>query len=255
MCTVSVVTLSPLGSGFAPAARLRVSCNRDESPRRASAVGPIERTFGARRALLPIDPESGGTWIAVNDAGVAMALLNLYPDRRVSKDALSRRPSRGSIIPALLEHGSAGAALAAAQRIDPAASRPFQLVLVDPHAIAVVRCDGYELKCDRSPLDAAPRLFTTSGLGDARVDAPRRALFQQMVVQTSDRAAAQDHFHQHSWLDRPQLSVCMRRAEALTVCRTTIEIADGWASLLHHPAPPDEPAPQLSVSLELAKIP
>src|SRR5690349_16175849 len=67
MCTVSIIFTGD---------RIRLACNRDEQVSRPMACPPEVRTFGSNVAAMPIDPQSDGTWIGVNDAGVMMALLN-----------------------------------------------------------------------------------------------------------------------------------------------------------------------------------
>jgi hypothetical protein len=84
---------------------MRMVCNRDESRSRPAALPPQVREFGKQRAILPIDPVSGGTWIAASSAGLAMTLLNSYPAPAgplapgATEELLE---SRGTIIPYLL---------------------------------------------------------------------------------------------------------------------------------------------------------
>src|SRR5262249_13957501 len=72
MCTVSIVALNEPGNR-----RLRLACNRDELRSRPAALPPLVRNCDERQAIMPIDPVSDGTWIAVNDAGIAATLLNV----------------------------------------------------------------------------------------------------------------------------------------------------------------------------------
>ena len=67
MCTVSVV---PLPDGFS------LACNRDERSSRPCASEPAAYDLRPRRAIFPRDPVGGGTWMGVNDLGLAVALLN-----------------------------------------------------------------------------------------------------------------------------------------------------------------------------------
>jgi hypothetical protein len=69
MCTVSVV---PHVGG------IRLLCNRDERRTRPAALPPAIHLVRGTTALFPVDPEGGGTWIGVNDAGLAVTLLNTY---------------------------------------------------------------------------------------------------------------------------------------------------------------------------------
>ena len=228
MCTVTIVRH---GDG------LRLACNRDEEVARPAARPPRSRRFGRRRAILPIDPRGGGTWIAASDAGLALALLNVTPDRGAAslrRARRIRRPrtiSRGRIIPALLRSGSLDEAVAAARRIDPRRYLPFRLVIADRREVAVLNTIGGRLRLRRRPLRRRPLLFTSSGLGDRLVEGPRRALFRRMLggAPPSRRLARQEEFHRHRWPGRPHLSVDMRRPGARTVCHAAIDLTAGGA--------------------------
>ena len=75
MCTVTVLPQALLSSDASDdQLLLRVVCNRDELTTRTPALPPTLWTAGPRRVLMPIDPHSGGTWIAANDAGLVFVL-------------------------------------------------------------------------------------------------------------------------------------------------------------------------------------
>jgi hypothetical protein len=79
--------------------------NRDERWERAAERAPslIPGEPGRPSWLAPFDSASGGTWIGVNDCGVASCVLNGYEpsDERLQGDPAV--PSRGAIIPRILE--------------------------------------------------------------------------------------------------------------------------------------------------------
>ena len=234
--------------------KIRIGFNRDESRRRPIARPPEERRFGDRRALMPIDPVSDGTWIAVNDAGLAVALLNVYDEPAAGRSAgVEGRSllSRGGIIPSLMHDGSAEAALREIHRIDPARYPPFRLVFVDPGMTGQVQADGTNLYEVHARLSATPQLFTSSGLGDEFVDPPRRKLFHEYFRPGSDGAAQQDAFHRHQWPDRPQFSVCMSRAEARTVSYTIVEIEPPHIAMTYFGESPDLGVPPVTRTLEM----
>ncbi len=240
MCTVTVL---PLGAGF------RLACNRDEQRSRPAALPPREANFGPRRALLPLDPSSGGTWVAANDAGLAAALLN------VNRGPLPGRPprrSRGTVLAELLGSGAAGEALGRALRLPLAEFAPFRLVLVQGRALAELTWDG---ACAR-PLERAldrPELFTSSGLGDRVVEGPRRALFEAALL-PNPTPAAQDDYHRHRWPGRPEWSVCMSRPDAVTVSLTVVTARPHSVELAYFPEGPPGPAlPTLHLAPNLAR--
>jgi uncharacterized protein with NRDE domain len=228
MCTVTVV---PVDDGF------RMVFNRDEQRDRPPATPPARHRVGERTAVFPIDPLSGGTWIGVNDRGLVGALLNR------TLDASSPRPvparSRGLIVPALLECDSLASALDAVARIDATLYDLFRIIVVQRKHVATVTSDGRRLTIARQRL-TRPLLRASSRLGDALVDAPRRALFESRVLRRrpSEWLHAQTGFHRHRWRNRSHVSVVMERAKARTVSRTVVRVTSAGSSLRYHPISP-----------------
>jgi hypothetical protein len=226
MCTVTVLPRALLSSDASDdQLLLRVVCNRDELTTRAPALPPTMWTAGPRRVLMPIDPLSGGTWIAANDAGLVFVLLNANDGASASAGV-----SRGIIIPTLVSCGTISCALAQAQLIPADRFAPFRLLIIDRHEIVDCRPRADRIHCQRSSLHSAI-LRTSSGLGDGVVAGPRRALFEGTVPGARDARAAQDQYHRHQWPGREAISVNMRRDNAATVSRTVIEVRDGSVRL------------------------
>jgi uncharacterized protein with NRDE domain len=219
MCTVTIVAIP----GEDPGA-FRFACNRDELRTRRPARPPVERRFGPRTGLHPVDADAGGTWIGANDAGLVLSLLNLNPP---APPALAGPlASRGAIIPSLLHHDSVEAALADAVRIDPAGQKPFRLVLADRRERALVRGDGCRVEILERTDHAGPFMVTSSGLGDHLVESP----------------AAQDAFHRSHWPDRGHLSVSMVRPDAWTLSHTLVTVTPAGVSMAYRAGVPHEPA-------------
>src|SRR5438093_4417127 len=84
MCTVSFV---PKDQGF------YVAMNRDEKRSRPTALRPRIVRVASRRAIFPREP-NGGSWIAVNDAGVCLALINW---QRIQHNPTDEIASRGQV--------------------------------------------------------------------------------------------------------------------------------------------------------------
>lgn len=214
MCTVTVV---PIAEGFC------LRCNRDEQRARTPAMPPSLHAVQHRRAIFPVDPIGPGTWVGVNDAGVAAALLNRTLDLAGTIDGGIRR-SRGLIVPKLLECASLLEGIAVARLMDPREFNPFRLVVVQGDALAIVTSDGTGLFIERLTL-ARPIMLTSSALGDALVEGPRRRLFDRLFSgQQATWLRAQGLFHRHQWTRRRELSVLMERRDALTVSRTVVRV-------------------------------
>jgi uncharacterized protein with NRDE domain len=214
-----------------PGDALRIAFNRDELLTRPPAIPPALSRFGERDAVMPIDPRSGGTWIGANDAGVVLALLNLNESPR---PASAGRMSRGVIIPRLIGASAVSEAIELCIELRLRDFGPFRLVALDRRGeFSQVRFDGRDLRCESNRLDR-PIMFTSSGLGDALVDAPRRTLFAKVH---SD--ATQDAFHRHFWPDRSHVSVCMSRPDARTVSYTVVTLSARRVTMIYHGASPN----------------
>src|SRR5919106_4555889 len=85
MCTVSFVPKSR---------KFYLAMNRDEKLARFTAFPPAIIEVAKRRTMFPREPE-GGTWIAANDAGVCIALINWH---RIERGPVRSITSRGQIV-------------------------------------------------------------------------------------------------------------------------------------------------------------
>jgi len=220
MCTVSLIRTTD---------RLRVACNRDEQRTRLPAIVPqvIERDH--QSVVMPLDPIGGGTWIAATSRGRVFVILNVNPSNTT---ILPGRTSRGRVIPALVDAVDMQDVALRAGRLSLRSYSPFHLVVVD-------RSSGLSLRWDQQTfsvnvLQSDAMVFSSSGLGDGRVERPRAELFDEMVIHAPDRVGAQDAFHAHEWSDRPELSVLMERADARTVSRTVVDVDAAQLRMSYH---------------------
>jgi hypothetical protein len=229
VCTVTIV---PLQDGF------RLRCNRDERRDRAEALAPVCREVQDRSIIYPEDPAGGGTWIGVNDTGLAAALLNRTPGTRMMARAAAagRRPrSRGVIVPDLLRSATLAEALDCMAAMNPVEFDRFRLVVVQDTAAATISSDGTTLSVSRADFDR-PIMLTSSSLGDAVVEGPRRQLFAELFGGSeSSWLRAQRQFHHHQWTSRPEISVRMERCDARTVSQTVVDVRSTAIELRYMP--------------------
>ncbi len=228
MCTVTLLPIE-----HADGIGVRIGCSRDESVLRPSALPPISKSFGKRSALLPVDPQSNGTWIAANDAGLALVLLNR--NRTPANKTPTANRSRGEIIPSLLHCESIVDATEEMRLLGTDDFGPFRLLIVSREAFAEIdstqQVDSYApCRFDR------PRIFTSSGLGDEVVEGPRTELFRCYFFKRKSSncmASLQDRFHLHRWTGREHLSVCMSRKDARTVSYTVVQMLGQAVSMTY----------------------
>ena len=219
MCTVTVINTAKAGGD----AGYRLVESRDEQRTRARSQAPVWHEVDSGRAIWPVDPDAGGTWIAAAESGLSLAILNrnLEPEPELP----SGLTSRGTIIPALIGSPDVESVVDGVSEMDLARFAPFRLVAVDlgedsQPRIIVLEWDLKDLIIE-THLDG-PVCLASSGLGDSLVE-PRVPLFASMVVEPGLSVERQDAFHAHEWSDRPEVSVLMSRADARTVSVTTIE--------------------------------
>lgn len=212
MCTVTVIATG--GGGF------RLVTNRDESRRRAPALAPRRHVLSTgQEALWPVDPVGAGTWIGVAGHGLVLTILNL--NLPGCAGAQPGAPSRGGLLPGLLEQADPSSVGDALARIDLDAYTPFRMLALDGTRMETMRWDGKQLSREDRPLGAC--CLASSGLGDHLVEA-RLGLFDEFLEEHGETPAMQDLFHEHVWEGREEISVLMSRPDARTVSTTAVAV-------------------------------
>jgi hypothetical protein len=103
-----------------------IGANRDEMIDRPAK--PPDRHWPDRAEVVAgLDLLAGGSWLGVNDWGVAAAVLN----RHGSLGPAAGVRSRGELVLEALDHADAAAAAAALSQLNPAAYRTFNLIVAD----------------------------------------------------------------------------------------------------------------------------
>ena len=147
-----------------------LAANRDEMIDRP--WDPPARHWPDRgNVVAGIDRLAGGTWLGINDEGVAAAVLN-------RRDSLGPDPllrSRGELVLEALDHADADAAADALSEIDGASYRSFNMVIADNR-------DGFWLRStgagavEALELPAGLSMVTSADLNDPA--SPRLAHFR-----------------------------------------------------------------------------
>lgn len=238
MCTLSVIA-SPGRDA------LRLMMNRDERRLRPVAQPPVPRTSPGGTAIWPTDPVSGGSWIAANDAGLTLAVMNVN-GARTPVDT----PSRGTLVPLLASCRSIGDLVARWRTLDTTVFAPFRLVALTLRTLAVFERGVPDP--DITPVGRA-HVFSSSSLGDDLVAGPRGRLLADLLRREPDPWTAQTRFHQHAWPDRRHLSVMMSRTDACTVSCTEVVLASESAVMTYRPVLDGWPAGATTRRMPLAR--
>ena len=212
--------------------------SRDERRTRAAAEAPAEVRVRGVRALAPRDPEGGGAWLAVNEHGIALALLNRY-DAVQPQRVDGPLASRGAIVRAYAGARSQDEVEAALRALPLACFAPFDLAVFAPGApVRRLGWDGCTLESERDA--RGPLASSAVAAREARAWRSRR------FAQLSGEAFHRDHV-----AARPELATCMHRADAETVSLTRIRVTPERVGLAYAPGAPCRTA--FGPELELAR--
>jgi uncharacterized protein with NRDE domain len=105
---------------------LLLAANRDELMDRP-ARPPARHWPDRPHVVAGLDLEAGGSWLGLNDDGLLAAVLN----RRGTLGREAGKRSRGELVLDALDHAEARLAAVAFTALDPAAWRPFNLIIAD----------------------------------------------------------------------------------------------------------------------------
>src|SRR5271166_4355031 len=106
----------------------RLFFNRDEKLTRKRAMPPGFAAQNGVRFLAPVDGDFGGTWIATNEFGVSVCLLN---GANLTASTGVKR-SRGLLIPELISAPSVEAICGRVRGVDFALFAPFTIAALEP---------------------------------------------------------------------------------------------------------------------------
>src|SRR5436309_8135874 len=145
-----------------------IGANRDEMIDRP-ALPPGRHWPDRPEVVAGLDRLAGGSWLGVNDWGVAAAVLN----RHGSLGPAPGQRSRGELVLEALDHADAVAAAEALSHLDPAAYRTFNLIIADNRDAFWLRHNGSD-RIEARPLRDGLSLIAAGDIDD--LSTPRLAL-------------------------------------------------------------------------------
>jgi hypothetical protein len=212
--------------------------NRDERPTRARGLPPDRSVVRGVLALMPTDPDAGGTWVSVNRLGMSMALLNRYEES--PQDPGGTFTSRGLLIREM-------AWVASPEEIEPElrsrpleSYRPFTLAGLarggPPH---LFDWDGHRLS--RSVVADPGLVRASSGSNQVEAERVRGELFRTAAAEPGGLTpGVLERLHRSHLPVRGPISICMHREEALTVSLSLITVSENKISISYVDGPPGE---------------
>jgi len=165
---------------------LILGANRDEMASRPWKA-PARHWPDRAEVVAGLDVEAGGSWLGLNDAGVVAAMLNRHGTLGRAKGFRSR----GELVLEALDHADAVQAARALKQLNPAAYRPFNMIVADNRdAFWIRHADptgtlGLEVK----PIGEGLSMLTAGELDDPKSGRIRhyRPLFAKAKAPDPDR--------------------------------------------------------------------
>lgn len=186
--------------------------SRDEMASRPQETPP--KIYGDK--IYPLDPQGKGTWLGINKSGLAIGLLNYYPNTLYSEP----RNSRGQLVLSLLSCYDLSSVKNTLQKhVDCYA--PFFLLVADDSYVWQWTWDTHTLVLEKQNPDWG--MLTTSSARSQESAAARSQTFAEIVEKTPE---ALEQFHRSHHPELGPLSVCMHRANAHTKSLSTIEVTE-----------------------------
>lgn len=246
MCTLTVYRSSE---------EILATMNRDETLIRGPEVAPsVHRPEGDAPWMAPRDSDKGGTWMGVNAHGVIACLLNAYlPGESLLPDTSGKFPSRGEIIPALLEAGDGPEGLSwLLQTFNPEAYPSFTLLVVTPE-----KSVSYEWLHRGSPevveFDSEWFIRSSAGWDSQEIRQWREDRFAKWQEEGCEKIDTLPTFHILQDPDHLEWSPLMRRDWSATrsITQASVSLADGQVDMRYWPEPTcdsKEPGARLTLS-------
>ena len=235
MCTVSWIYQD---TGY------HLFCNRDEKHTRRPASKPQLLTRGGMSFLAPIDGDFGGSWIAVNEFGLSLALLNRGPGSPAQL-------SRGLLVMNLIASPELADVTERFAATDLSDFAPFALLgLASGLPASLFTWDGREA---RILADADPHMpLVSSSVDPESCESRRRATLDRIRSKSPAlRPGALLAFHRSHSPVPSAYSVCMHRGDAQSVSFTWVTVDGAQANMYYAAGLPCRSLAGESVALSL----
>jgi hypothetical protein len=214
-----------------------LAMNRDEKLARPQGLPPKLKVVKNRRVICPSEP-GGGTWIALNDFGVSLALINWYS---VPTQIETSRITRGEVVRSTSPADNAKAVEQLLSDLPLHRINPFRLVGVFSACDQINEWRWDLRNLDRKVHPWRPQQWISSGFNEPAAQRERSQTFQRALKQTSVGSL--------DWLRRLHrshapatgpFSTCMHRTDAATVSYTEVLVLGCNATLRHCAGSPCE---------------
>ena len=220
---------------FVSSAGYELFFNRDERISRSRAAPPSVQTINGIDYISPTDTDAGGTWIAVNNRGITVCLLNHYEFQQIA--SYKAWTSRGEIVRSFANTVDIDVAEQRFKSLNLENYRAFRMFLIDSRGNnRLCVWDGHQSRVEREV--STPK--SSSSVSAKEVKTLRRTLFSESGVATSKSRQDFINYHASHQPTKSQESVCMHRADANTVSFSHVSVGQKIISFAYADGPPCE---------------
>ena len=203
MCTLTWFTTD---SGY------ELFFNRDERLTRSRAELPIVKNIDGVTLISPTDADAGGTWIAVNQFGITVCLLNHYQFQQI--ETYKDWHSRGDIVKKFAVISDLSLVKQWFDDLPMDNYRAFRMFIIEPQGgNRLCVWDGHSGRVERNV--SMPK--SSSSVDAKNVKAIRKGLFKDLNLVESRNSQDYINYHSSHLPSRSKDSVCMHRDDAKTV--------------------------------------
>ncbi|WP_028021687.1 NRDE family protein [Enterovibrio calviensis] len=220
MCTVSWLLNE---SGY------DVFFNRDEQKGRAIAHPPQRLSQGNTSFLMPVDPDGGGTWMATNQHGLSLCLLNYYQGDIPELPLISR----GLLVKMLAPSTMVSDVVSTLNTLHLGSYAPFTLLVFAPD-LSLSRGHVIAFQWDGHVLTQRPSIepMISSSVAFSEVMQARRQAHNTIMTEPRTVAKAWE-FHRSHVPEAGYKSVCMHREDANTVSFTHLRVTSEQVEMVY----------------------
>ena len=196
--------------------------NRDELLTREEEIHPSIYKKGAVQFLAPADPQGQGTWIGVNDRGIALCV---------------QYKSRGQLLWSLLGLESLQDVIDQLKAQDLNEFLEFRILGFSlRESVCMIQFNDGELKINTDANNSYP--VTSSSFQSQVVQDGRIKYFEETVGWSKELTAEiLDKYHKSTHPQLGPYSVCMKRDNACTKSYSRILVTEDKAIFTYHPFP------------------
>lgn len=180
---------------------LILAANRDENHGRAWRA-PARHWQDRENVTAGLDELAGGTWLGVNDYGVAAGVLN----RPATVGPAPDKRSRGELPLEALDHAEASAAAEALAHLDPAAYRPFNMLIADAREAFWVAARAGERRVHVAPVAEGLSMLTAHDLNDDAGSARQRHYRPKFAAAAPPDPDSEDWESWQNLLESPEIA-------------------------------------------------